>query len=74
MHNNSFFKSFLLLVSILLFVSCDKDYNEIGADLTVPIKINQNTSLLSGIIYENIQTKLFEDGNVKTFGPNTLQV
>ena len=30
MHNNSFFKSFLLLVSILLFVSCDKDYNEIG--------------------------------------------
>ena len=30
MHNNSFFKPFLLLVSILLFVSCDKDYNEIG--------------------------------------------
>ncbi|MBA4316842.1 MAG: hypothetical protein C0412_00425 [Flavobacterium sp.] len=30
MHNNSFSKPFLLLVSILLFVSCDKDYNEIG--------------------------------------------
>lgn len=30
MHNNYFFKSFLLLLSILLFVSCDKDYNEIG--------------------------------------------
>ena len=30
MHNNSFFKPFLLLVSIVLFVSCDKDYNEIG--------------------------------------------
>src|SRR3970040_1002185 len=30
MHNNSFFKPFLLLVSILLFVSCDKNYNEIG--------------------------------------------
>ena len=30
MHNNSFFKPFLLLVSILLFASCDKDYNEIG--------------------------------------------
>ena len=30
MHNNSFFKPLLLLVSILLFVSCDKDYNEIG--------------------------------------------
>ncbi len=30
MHNNSFFKPFLLLVSILLFASCDKDYNVIG--------------------------------------------
>jgi hypothetical protein len=30
MHNNSFFKPLLLLVSIVLFASCDKDYNEIG--------------------------------------------
>jgi hypothetical protein len=30
MHKNSFFKPFLLLVSIVLFVSCDKDYTEIG--------------------------------------------
>jgi hypothetical protein len=30
MHNNSLFKSLLFLVSILLFVSCDKDYNAIG--------------------------------------------
>ncbi len=30
MHNNSFFRPLLLLVSILLFASCDKDYNEIG--------------------------------------------
>jgi hypothetical protein len=30
MYNNSFSKPLLLLVSILLFVSCDKDYNEIG--------------------------------------------
>ena len=30
MHNNSFFKPLLLLVSFLLFVSCDKEYNEIG--------------------------------------------
>lgn len=33
MNKNSFFTSFLLLVSILLFVSCDKDYNAIGDDL-----------------------------------------
>jgi len=30
MHNNSFFKPLLLLVSFLLFASCDKEYNEIG--------------------------------------------
>ncbi len=30
MHNNSFFKTLLLLVSILLFVSCDKEYSEVG--------------------------------------------
>jgi len=33
MHNNSFFKTLLFLVTILLFVSCDKDYNEIGEAL-----------------------------------------
>ncbi|WP_291100364.1 MULTISPECIES: DUF4270 domain-containing protein [unclassified Flavobacterium] len=33
MYNNSFFKQILLLASVVLFVSCDKDYNEIGADL-----------------------------------------
>ena len=48
--------------------------NEIGADLTVPIKINQNTSLLSGVIYENIQTKLFEDGNYVSLSSVTLKV
>lgn len=35
MHNNSFFKQILLFASIVLFASCDKDYNEIGADLIV---------------------------------------
>ena len=33
MYNNSFFKQILLVASVVLFVSCDKDYNEIGADL-----------------------------------------
>lgn len=37
MHTHSFFKQILFVVSILLLASCDKDYNEIGADL-----INQN--------------------------------
>ena len=33
MNKNSFFTAFILFASILLFVSCDKDYNVIGADL-----------------------------------------
>ncbi len=48
--------------------------NELMLDFTIPIKLNEKTSLISGLIYENIQTKLFEDGNVKTFGSTTLKV
>ena len=33
MYNNSFFKQVLLAVILIFFASCDKDYNEIGADL-----------------------------------------
>lgn len=33
MHNNSIFKQILLVVSVVLFVSCDKDYNVIGDGL-----------------------------------------
>lgn len=33
MHNNSIFKQILLVVSVVLFVSCDKDYNVIGEGL-----------------------------------------
>jgi hypothetical protein len=33
MHNNSFFKSILFLASILLFVSCDKEYSAVGDTL-----------------------------------------
>ena len=33
MYNNSFFKQALFVAVIIIFASCDKDYNEIGADL-----------------------------------------
>ena len=33
MYNKSFFKQILFVATIILFASCDKDYNEIGADL-----------------------------------------
>jgi hypothetical protein len=33
MCNYSFFKQILFIATVILFVSCDKEYNEIGADL-----------------------------------------
>lgn len=48
--------------------------NEVLVDLTLPIKINDKLSVLSGIIYENIQTKLFAEGDIKKFGSTTLKL
>ncbi len=48
--------------------------NQIDADLTVPVKINKNFSLITGLINENIQTKLFENQNIKQFGSVTLKL
>jgi hypothetical protein len=48
--------------------------NEVSADLTVPIKINDQLSVLTGVIYEEMQTKLFWDGNIKDFGSTTLKL
>ena len=48
--------------------------DEFAADLTIPIKINTKTSVISGVINENIQTKLFADGNTKTFSAITLKM
>lgn len=33
MHTHSFYKQILFVVSVILLASCDKDYNEIGANL-----------------------------------------
>jgi hypothetical protein len=33
MYNNSFFKKVLIICSVVLLYSCDKDYNSIGSDL-----------------------------------------
>lgn len=48
--------------------------NEALVDLTVPVKINQNLSVLTGVIYESMQTKLFSDGITKNFGSTTLKL
>lgn len=48
--------------------------NEILADVTIPIKINEKASVIMGVIYESIQTKLFADDHVKSFGSTTLKL
>ena len=48
--------------------------NELLVDLTVPVKINNTSAILTGVIYESIQTKLFADGNPKNFGSSTLKL
>jgi hypothetical protein len=48
--------------------------NELLVDLTVPVKINNTSAILTGVIYECIQTKLFADGNSKNFGSSTLKL
>ena len=47
---------------------------QLDIDLTVPIKINERLSIITGVMYEIFQTKLFEDGNVKTFGSTALKI
>lgn len=39
---------------------------ELGLDLTIPIVINPSDALLTGLIYERIQTKLFESDPEET--------
>lgn len=48
--------------------------NELTVDLTVPVKINEGFSLLTGVIYEDIQTKLFADGIIKNFGSTSVKL
>jgi len=48
--------------------------NDLNADLTVPIKINDNNSIITGIMYEGIQTKLFDTLAVKTISSIALKV
>lgn len=48
--------------------------NELMVDLTMPVKINEGFSVLTGVIYEDIQTKLFADGIIKNFGSTALKL
>lgn len=47
---------------------------EIFCDLTTPIKLNDKSSIITGFIFESIQSKLFADESEKTFGSTTLKL
>lgn len=48
--------------------------NDFSADLTLPIRITEKTSVITGIIYETIQTQLFDHGIAGTFGSTTIKL
>ncbi|MCF8322669.1 MAG: DUF4270 domain-containing protein [Flavobacterium sp.] len=51
MHTPSFIKQILFVISILFFVSCDQEYNEIGADLLNQNNFETSTHISNVIAY-----------------------
>lgn len=48
--------------------------NEYGVDVTLPIKINDNTAFLTGFGYENFQTKLFTQQHTQSLSAIALKL
>jgi len=48
--------------------------NEFVADLSTPVKINDRSALVTGLIYESFNTRLFSDGNMERFGSATIKL
>lgn len=48
--------------------------NEMCADLTLPVKLNEKTAILSGFAYETFQVKLFPENKNADFGSATLKL
>jgi len=47
--------------------------DELSLDLTIPVKLNERTSFISGILFENMRTRLFSDGKIESFGSTALK-
>lgn len=47
---------------------------ELGLDITVPVLINASDAILTGFIYERIETKLFEAGPTETFSVTGVRI
>lgn len=61
MHNNSFFKSILFLASILLFVSCDKEYSTVGDALIGDNNFDLTSAAYSVVAYNEKITPIQSD-------------
>ncbi len=48
--------------------------NEFSADLSLPIKLTEKTAIISGLIYENINTKLFDNDNYYRFSSISIKM
>ena len=47
---------------------------EFGVDLTAPVKINDKYTFLTGVIYENINVRLFPGEKIKTFSAVAIKL
>ena len=63
MYNNSFFKQILVIAILVLFASCDKDFNEIGADLIGENNFDFNTANFSVTAY-NQEVDIVQSDNL----------
>lgn len=61
MHNNSFFKPVLFLASILLFVSCDKEYSTVGDALIGDNNFDLTSAAYSVVAYNEKITPIQSD-------------
>ncbi len=68
--NSNFFKGLLLLLAIVLFSSCDKDYNGLGSDLVGQNHYNLLQNLTSTVTAYNQKTGPVQTNNldVNAFG------
>lgn len=65
MQNNSFFKRILFVfVTVLLLVSCDKDFNEIGSDIIGEDHFGLEQDSIKGITAYNIDFGSVESSNL----------
>lgn len=48
--------------------------NEFGLDATLPLKINSKSTIITGLIYETIQTKLFSEGKIENLSAISLKL